>query len=48
MQIRSGSLSYLTKVHKELGIWNYSMKILRKWSDGKYTVMFERKENEST
>lgn len=44
--IRSGSLSYLVRVHKELGFWQYSMKILRKWSDGKYTVMFERKQDE--
>ena len=41
MQVRSGSLSYLTQVHKQLGIWKYSMKVLRKWSDGKYTVLFE-------
>ena len=45
--IHSGSLSYLNGVHKRLGIWKYSMKVIRKWSDGKYTVMFERKENEA-
>lgn len=47
MQVRSGSLSYLCNVHKQLGIWKYSMKVLRKWSDGKYTVLFEEKENET-
>jgi hypothetical protein len=47
MQVRSGSLSYLCNVHKQLGIWKYSMKVLRKWSDGKYTVLFEEKQNET-
>jgi hypothetical protein len=46
MTVRSGSLSYLVGVHKELGIWKYTMRILRKWSDGKYTVLFEEKQNE--
>lgn len=46
--IHSGSLSYLNGVHKRLGgIWKYSMIVVRKWSDGKYTVRFERKENEA-
>lgn len=41
--VRSGSLSYLNQVHKEYGIWTYRMKILKRWADGKYTVLFEKK-----
>lgn len=47
MQVRSGSLSYLNQVHKQLGIWTYTMQIIRKWSDGKYTVLFQEKDDEA-
>lgn len=45
MRIHSGKLDYLVRLHKELGIWRYKMTVLRHWSDGRYTVLFEEKEN---
>jgi hypothetical protein len=46
MNIHSGSMSYLNKLHKQYGVFKFNMKILKKWSDDKYTVSFEEKENE--
>ena len=45
--IHSGNLSYLNKLHKQYGIWKYSMKVLKVWSDSKYTVLFQEKLNET-
>lgn len=46
--IHTGNLSYLNKVHREkYGTWKYWMKILKVCSNGKYTVMFVEKENET-
>lgn len=43
--IHSGTLSYLNKVHcQKYGVHKYYMKTIRQWSDGKFTVMFVRKE----
>lgn len=47
MNVRSGSMSYLNQVHKQLGFWRYSMKVLKRWSDGKYTVLFEERKDEN-
>jgi len=38
--IHSGTLSYLNKVHRSYGVWEYRMHTLKCWSDGKYTVQF--------
>ena len=42
--IHSGTLSYLNKVHRSYGVWKYTMVTLKRWSDGKMTVMFKVKE----
>lgn len=46
MRIHSGTLDYLVRLHKELGIWRYKMTVLRRWPDRRYTVLFEEKEDE--
>jgi hypothetical protein len=46
-KIHSGNLSYLNRVHKEYGVWKYNMFMLKKWSDGKMTVEFREKEDET-
>ena len=47
MKIHSGTLSYLNKVHRSYGVWQYYMHTLKQWSDGKYTVEFRAKEDET-
>ena len=47
MKIHSGTLSYLNKVHRSYGVWQYYMHTLKQWSDGKYTVEFREKESET-
>ena len=44
--IHSGTISYLNSVHRKYGVWKYNMLTLKRWSDGKMTVMFERIEDE--
>jgi len=46
-KIHSGNMSYLNRVHKEYGVWKYNMFMLKKWSDGKMTVEFREKEDET-
>ena len=45
--IHTGTISYLNSVHRKYGVWKYSMLTLKRWSDGKMTVMFERIEDET-
>jgi len=45
--IHSGNISYLNSVHRSYGVWKYSMVVLKRWSDGKMTVMFKEKESET-
>jgi hypothetical protein len=45
--IHTGNLSYLNKVHRQYGVWKYNMYLLRQWSDGKMTVQFKEKEDET-
>jgi hypothetical protein len=45
--IHTGTISYLNSVHRKYGIWKYTMVTLKRWSDGKMTVMFERIEDET-
>jgi hypothetical protein len=46
--IHTGNLSYLNKVHRGYGgIHRYWMKLLKQWSDGKMTVEFMEKEDET-
>lgn len=45
--IHTGNLSYLNKVHRGYGIYRYWMKQLRQWPDGKMTVEFMEKEDET-
>jgi len=42
--IHTGTISYLNSVHRKYSIWKYTMVTLKRWSDGKMTVMFEVKE----
>lgn len=44
--IHSGTLSYLNRLHRQYGIWKYSMYVIKRWSDGKLTVEFRKKEDE--
>ncbi len=46
-KIHSGNLSYLNRVHKQYGTHTYNMYLLKKWSDGKLTVEFRKKEDET-
>lgn len=46
-KIHSGNLSYLNRVHKQYGTHAYNMYLLKKWSDGKLTVEFRKKEDET-
>jgi len=43
--IHSGTISYLNKVHRKYGIWEYDMFMLNQWPDGKMTVEFRKKED---
>ena len=45
--IHSGTLSYLNSVHRKYGVWKYYMHTLKQWSDGKYTVEFREKKDET-
>lgn len=45
--IHSGNMSYLNKVHKQYGVHTYNMYMLKTWSDGKITVEFRKKEDET-
>ena len=45
--IHSGNLSYLNKVHRGYGTHRYWMKLLKQWTDGKMTVEFMEKEDET-
>lgn len=45
--IHTGNLSYLNSVHRKYGVWKYTMTTLKRWSDGKMTVMFKEKEDET-
>jgi hypothetical protein len=45
--IHTGNLSYLNKVHRSYGVWKFNMFLLKKWSDGKMTVEFREKEDET-
>ena len=45
--IHSGNISYLNKVHKQYGVYKYNMYMLKQWSDGKMTVEFREKEDET-
>lgn len=47
LKIHSGNLSYLNRVHKQYGIFKYWMRVLNVWSDGKMTVEFVRREDET-
>ena len=46
--IHSGNLSYLNRVHRQYGIFNYNMFLLKQWSDGKMTVEFRKKDETET
>ena len=45
--IHSGNLSYLNSVHRKYGVWKYNMFVLKQWSNGKMTVIFKEKEDET-
>lgn len=46
--IHSGTLSYLNGVHRRYGgIFKYRMVVLKRWSDGKLTVKFEKVQDEN-
>ncbi len=45
--IHSGNLSYLNKVHRGYGTHRYWMKYIKRWADGKITVEFIERENET-
>ena len=45
--IHTGSISYLNSIHRKYGVWKYDMFTLKRWSDGKMTVMFRKKEDET-
>lgn len=47
MRIHSGTLSYLNRVHRKYGVWKYNMFMVKCWPDGKMTVIFKEKENET-
>lgn len=44
--VRSGTLEDIAKTHRQLGLWDYTMKIIKKWSDRQYTVLFEPRMND--
>jgi len=46
-KIHTGNLSYLNRVHRQYGVWEYNMYQLKRWSDGKITVEFRKKEDET-
>jgi hypothetical protein len=45
--IHRGTISYLNSVHRKYGVWKYDMYTLKRWSDGKMTVIFKEKEDET-
>lgn len=45
--IHTGTISYLNSVHRKYGVWKYNMLTLKRWSDGKMTVEFRKKEDET-
>lgn len=47
MRVYNGSIENVLRLHKDLGMSDYRVVILRKWRDGKYTVLFLKNEQDS-
>jgi hypothetical protein len=45
--IHTGTISYLNSVHRKYGVWKYDMYTLKRWPNGKMTVEFRKKEDET-
>ena len=45
--IHTGNISYLNSVHRKYGVWKYDMYTLKRWPNGKMTVEFRKKEDET-